>query len=79
MQTQAVISRERLQRKVGSVQQVLVDEVGPDGATARSMADAPEIDGMVTITDGHKLAAGDRVRVKIEHADDYDLTGVLST
>jgi ribosomal protein S12 methylthiotransferase len=52
MQTQAAISRARLQAKVGSTWPVLVDTVGEDGAVARSTADAPEIDGVVTIRDG---------------------------
>ena len=78
MQTQAVISRNRLRRKVGSVQSVLVDSVESDGAIARSTADAPEIDGVVRIRDGHGLAPGELVRVIVEDSDDYDLTGRLA-
>jgi ribosomal protein S12 methylthiotransferase len=73
MQAQAAISRRRLQAKVGSRQQVLVDHVDADGAVARSMADAPEIDGIVRILDGQELAPGDLVQVRVESADDYDL------
>jgi ribosomal protein S12 methylthiotransferase len=47
MATQAAISRRRLERKVGSTQRVLVDEVGGSVAVGRSSADAPEIDGRV--------------------------------
>jgi ribosomal protein S12 methylthiotransferase len=50
MDVQAGISRERLKRKVGSVQRVLVDQVGPRGAVARSASDAPEIDGVVHVS-----------------------------
>jgi ribosomal protein S12 methylthiotransferase len=78
MQTQAAISRARLQAKVGSTQRVLVDTVDADGAVARSMGDAPEIDGVVTIRDGQGLAPGDRVEVVVETADDYDLTARLA-
>jgi len=78
MQAQAVISGERLQRKIGTVQPVLVDEVSEDGAVARSMADAPEIDGVVVVRDGQQLAPGDRAAVLIESADDYDLHGRLA-
>jgi ribosomal protein S12 methylthiotransferase len=78
MQTQAVISRVRLQMKVGSIQEVLVDRVDEQGAIARSQADAPEIDGTVQISDGMHLAAGNLVRVKIESADDYDLYARLT-
>ncbi len=73
MQTQAEISRRRLQRKVGTLQEVLVDSVDEQGAEARSQADAPEIDGIVRIRDGQHLSAGDRITVKVESADDYDL------
>ena len=77
--TQAQISRDRLQRKVGSAQQVLVDSVDGDQATGRSMADAPEIDGIVSINSALGLKPGDMVEVKIEAADDYDLTGTRIT
>ena len=73
MQTQAAISRERLQLKVGTVQEVLVDRVDEHGATARSKADAPEIDGIVQIRDGMHLATGSLIRVRIASAGDYDL------
>jgi ribosomal protein S12 methylthiotransferase len=78
MQTQAVISRNRLRRKLGQVLDVLVDAVDPEGAVGRSAADAPEIDGVVLIRDGQALAPGDRVQVLIEESDDYDLTGRLA-
>jgi ribosomal protein S12 methylthiotransferase len=78
MQRQADISRARLQARVGSVQEVLVDHVDEQGAIARSHADAPEIDGQVYVLDGQELAAGDLVRVQISAADDYDLSGYLS-
>jgi ribosomal protein S12 methylthiotransferase len=78
MQTQAVISRDRLRRKVGSSQAVLVDSVDPDGATARSTADAPEIDGVVRIRDGQGLAPGELTQVIVEDSDDYDLMGRLA-
>jgi len=74
MQTQADISRQRLANKVGSKQQVIVDEVGPEGAIARSKADAPEIDGVVHVRDGQNLAPGAFADVVVEQSDDYDLT-----
>jgi ribosomal protein S12 methylthiotransferase len=78
MQTQAEISRQRLQDKVGTTQQVLVDAVDAGGATARSKADAPEIDGQVLVRDGHQLAPGALVDVIVEEADDYDLFARLA-
>jgi len=78
MQLQAEISRQRLRDKVGSTQQVLVDEVDGHGAIARSKGDAPEIDGIVRIRDGQGLRAGSLVDVVVESSDDYDLTARLS-
>lgn len=75
MQTQQKISTERLQRRIGSIMQVLIDEVDEEGAIGRTYADAPEIDGLVYLNDEFELKAGDMVSVKIEHADEYDLWG----
>jgi ribosomal protein S12 methylthiotransferase len=74
METQAEISTARLKNKIGSIQEVLVDEVDEDGAIARSKADAPEIDGVVHIPDGQELSPGMLIDVEIEDSDDYDLT-----
>lgn len=79
MQLQAEISRNRLQAKVGSKQQVLVDGMDKKGAIARSYADAPEIDGQVYILDGQHLHAGDLVDIHITDADEHDLSGYLSS
>ena len=80
MTLQAAISHRRLQAKIGSVQRVLVDEVGPTVAIGRSRADAPEIDGKVHVASaGTKLRAGEFVDVRIERADDHDLHGSLIT
>jgi ribosomal protein S12 methylthiotransferase len=77
MQLQAEISRNRLEAKIGSVQEVLVDAVDEHGAIARGFADAPEIDGQVYVLDGHHLKPGDRANVKITDSDEYDLSGLL--
>ncbi len=73
MLLQEEISAERLERKVGKTLTVLVDEVGEEGAVARSSADAPEIDGVVYIEDGEELKVGDFVDVKIIDSDEHDL------
>ena len=78
MQTQAEISRSRLEQRVGSKIQVIVDDVDDEGAFARSMADAPEIDGIVHIRDGQNLAVGDFADVVVENSDDYDLAARLA-
>jgi ribosomal protein S12 methylthiotransferase len=75
MQTQQKISARRLKRKVGSRQQVIIDEAGPTVAKGRSMADAPEIDGAVYVASRRPLRVGEIATVKIERADEYDLHG----
>ncbi len=73
---QARISARRLQAKVGSVQRVLIDEVGSSAGVGRSRADAPEIDGKVHVAAGTtKLRAGEFVDVRIDAADEHDLHG----
>jgi ribosomal protein S12 methylthiotransferase len=73
MQLQAEISRKKLEAKIGSQQMVLVDEVGSDQITARSMSDAPEIDGLVILPANEKIRVGDRLEVTITNSDHYDL------
>jgi ribosomal protein S12 methylthiotransferase len=75
MQAQQKISARRLQRKVGTRQQVIIDEVGGSGGKGRSMADAPEIDGAVHVTSRRPLRVGEITTVKIDRADAYDLHG----
>ena len=77
MERQAAISEARLVAKVGSVQRCIVDAIDGDLAIARSMADAPEIDGLVQIQDGREagLQAGDFVEVMIMGNDEHDLYG----
>jgi ribosomal protein S12 methylthiotransferase len=75
MARQQKISAQRLKRKVGTRQQVIIDEVGPTVAKGRSKADAPEIDGSVYISSRRPLKVGDIVTVKIERAGEYDLHG----
>jgi ribosomal protein S12 methylthiotransferase len=74
METQAEISSARLRSKIGTIQEVLVDETNEHGAIARSKADAPEIDGVVHIPDGQELMPGMLIEVEIDGADEYDLT-----
>jgi ribosomal protein S12 methylthiotransferase len=79
------ISAARLAAKVGRTLPVIIDEVGePDedgdlGATGRSQADAPEIDGQVLLRDvPASLKQGDVVQVLIEESDAHDLFGVIA-
>lgn len=79
MELQAKISEEKLQAKVGKVLDVLIDEFDAEEGVAigRTMADAPEIDGLVYIEDANSAIVGQIVKVQIEEADVYDLYGRL--
>ncbi|MBV1914262.1 MAG: 30S ribosomal protein S12 methylthiotransferase RimO [Pseudomonadales bacterium] len=77
MQLQQQISAAKLQKKIGSIQQVLIDEITDYGAIGRTYADAPEIDGVVHIETDFELNPGDTVAVKIAGADEYDLWGSI--
>lgn len=74
----ARISAEKLRAKVGRTLDVIIDAVDDEtgGATGRSQADAPEIDGEVHLRDAGHLAQGDIIAVEIEDADEHDLFGV---
>ena len=73
MAKQQTISAAKLAKKVGTTQAVLIDEVEGDRAVGRSMADAPEIDGVVYLTAPPGLKPGDLVEGEVSAADDYDL------
>jgi len=83
MELTAQISAKKLQAKVGRTLPVIIDEVGePDedgdiGATGRSQADAPEIDGNVFLRNvSADLKPGDIIDAVIEESDAHDLFGV---
>ncbi|MGH6631981.1 MAG: 30S ribosomal protein S12 methylthiotransferase RimO, partial [Sphingopyxis sp.] len=90
MDKTAAISAAKLEAKIGRTMPVIIDEVGeadpndPEwdgsiGATGRSQADAPEIDGHVYLRDvAATLKSGDIVDVEIEDADEHDLFGVVA-
>ncbi len=77
MQLQQAISTRKLQNKIGKTLSVLIDEVDDEGAIGRSMADAPEIDGVVYLNEEKTVKVGDIVKVNIEHSDEYDLWGTV--
>ena len=78
MERAAAISAPRLARRVGRRERVLIDEVADGVATARSAAEAPQIDGVVRIESAGRLRAGDWADVEIVGADTYDLAGRLA-
>jgi len=76
MEVQMEISRARLAAKVGRTVEVIVDAVEGTIATGRSAADAPEIDGIVTVKKAKGAKPGDILRARVTAADDYDLEAV---
>jgi ribosomal protein S12 methylthiotransferase len=76
MEKAQAISEAKLAAKVGTTLEVIVDEVDAEGATCRTKADAPEIDGNLFIDEDFEgLAPGDILTVEVEEAADYDLWG----
>ena len=76
MEKAQAISEAKLAAKVGTRQEVIVDTVDDDGATCRTKADAPEIDGNLFIDEAFEgLSPGDIVTVAVDEASEYDLWG----
>ncbi|MDE3123041.1 MAG: 30S ribosomal protein S12 methylthiotransferase RimO [Paracoccaceae bacterium] len=76
MEKAQAISEAKLAAKVGQRIEVIVDEVDAEGATCRTKADAPEIDGNLFIDEGFEdLTPGDIVTVEVDEAGEYDLWG----
>ncbi|SUA64016.1 30S ribosomal protein S12 methylthiotransferase RimO [Oligella urethralis] len=74
MAHQQAISAAKLQKKIGTTIEVLIDELNEQGiAIGRSAADAPEIDGVVYVDSPYELAPGDIVKCVVTDADAYDL------
>lgn len=85
MEVTGRISAAKLAAKVGRTIPVIIDAVGePDedgdiGATGRSQADAPEIDGNVFLRNvDDALVPGAIVQARIEDADAHDLFGCVT-
>ena len=78
MELQRSISLEHNEEMIGSVQEVLVEEMDSDGVyIGRTQYDAADIDNSVIFTSKKKLKLGSFVKVKITDAFDYDLNGEL--
>ena len=73
MDVQRGIALERNEARVGERATVLVDETTDDGAVARGPWQAPEVDGIIEISDAD-LRPGTFVEVEITDAGDPDLT-----
>ena len=80
MQKATEISAGRLEAKVGTTLEVIVDEVDKDAATCRTQSDAPEIDGNLFIDENFEaLKPGDMLTVTVDEANEHDLWGCADT
>ena len=78
MEKAQAISAAKLEAKLGRRLDVIVDELDAEGATCRTKADAPEIDGNLFIDEGFDtLKAGDILTVEVDEASEYDLWGTI--
>ncbi|OUS04505.1 ribosomal protein S12 methylthiotransferase [Rhodobacterales bacterium 52_120_T64] len=76
MEKSQTISEAKLAAKVGQTLDVIIDDIDAEGATCRTKADAPEIDGNLFIDEGFEgLSVGDIVTVEVDEASEYDLWG----
>jgi ribosomal protein S12 methylthiotransferase len=73
MAVQASISEQKLSRRVGGIEDIIIDGRDEEGIIARSKGDAPEIDGMVFVNNEHDCKAGDIVRSRITDHNAHDL------
>ncbi|HWY72536.1 MAG TPA: radical SAM protein, partial [Burkholderiaceae bacterium] len=79
MQVQAEVSRARLAARIGTTEQVVIDQASAQGGgIGRTRFEAPEIDGVVHVSAGAPLKIGERHDVRITGADEHDLFGVLA-
>jgi len=79
MEKAQAISAAKLEAKVGRQLDVIIDAIDDEGATCRTMGDAPEIDGNLFIDEGFEgLSVGEIVKVTVDEASDYDLWGRVS-
>ena len=70
------ISEKKLKKKIGTIQDVIIDELDEEGAICRTKGDAPQIDGNLFIDKGFEnLKQGQIVNVKVDEANEYDLWG----
>ena len=84
MEVQQKISLENMNRKIGSIQEAVVDDIDREEQViiTRSKFDSPEIDGQIYIPyDSDQTALlpqiGEHIRTRIYDANEYDLFGEL--
>lgn len=77
MRKQQEISLELNNRFIGKKLNVIIDSINDGNAIARTMFDAPEVDGNVFLENVPELLPGTIVNVEITDADIYDLYGKI--
>ena len=76
MAIQQNISLETNEKRVGSIEKVLIDRIEGDYYIGRTQYDSPEVDDEILISiDDNELNVGDFVNVKLIKADYFDLYG----
>ncbi|MBE6336433.1 MAG: 30S ribosomal protein S12 methylthiotransferase RimO [Lentimicrobiaceae bacterium] len=79
MEIQQNISLEINEKRVGTVEKVLIDRIEGDYYIGRTQYDSPEVDDEILISiDDNELNVGDFVNVKLIKADYFDLYGEVS-
>lgn len=73
MTLQSEISARKLRGRVGRRETVLVDRIENATIIARSRSDAPEIDGVVYLTDAIQTTPGEFIEVDITDSTEHDL------
>ncbi len=76
MEIQESISAQKLQERIGKEYLIVIDSVDAEGATGRTFADAPEVDGIVHLNGVYDVKPGQRVWAEIIHADNHDTWAV---
>lgn len=79
MELQSEISENKNSKMVGKVLEAIIDGYDPenDVFVGRLYKDAPDVDGVVFISNAHSLISGDYVKVLITDYNEYDLIGEL--
>ena len=75
MTLQAQISLENNQKRIGTVEKVLVTDAKDGFYLGRSEREAPDADGAIVFTAKEAPTVGEFVQVKLTGADTYDLKG----
>lgn len=79
MALQQKISAGRLQKKIGTIMEVLTEGYLPEEQVyvGRTFMDAPDVDGYFFFTARRELLSGEFVKVRVTEASEYDLRGEL--